>query len=148
MTQRENDQGHTLLEACVMLALFALAGAISAPRLSALSHQLRVRGAAAALEQMATSLPTLARQFDQTLSMRVFQHQIVLSTRTSPPRRVRVLQLPADLDIRINTSDQKILAHAGGALSPSRITIAGKTMRCSLTVSLWGRLRTSCVENV
>lgn len=144
--RRLRTSGRTLLELCVALALFAAMSAISAPRLTELSTQLNLRRTVSALEEITRSLPTLARQFAEPLSLKASSGQVRLATRSAPVRIIRTFNIPRNLTIRINTADQRILAHPGGALSPAKITIVDKFMRCSLTLSLWGRIRTTCSE--
>lgn len=137
-------RGQTLLEICMTLGIFAVLGALSAPRVSALSGQMRLSRSVSQIEDLLVSLPALSRQFDRTLTVRMIQNRLSITTRESPATKVRTLIMSQELGIRINTTDQKLLAHPSGVLSPCRITISSGNRSCALTVALRGRITSSC----
>ena len=140
----QSVQGRTLLEICIALGLLSLLAGISAPQFAATRQLLEVKRVTSQVEELASQLTILAQQQGEELVLLEIAHKLRLSTNINAGKTLRQIKLPKAITVSINTSRQRILAYPSGAISPAKIIISNKKRRCSVTLSLWGRVRSSC----
>lgn len=138
------QRGHSLVETCVGLAVFAIVSAISAPHFSKFQEKLLLKSSTEKVIDLASQLTTLARIFQQSLALRMVRNRLVLYTREEPPHLIRAATIDAKISVRINTADARIFAYTSNVVSPGRIILSNGRQECSLTLSLRGRIRSSC----
>jgi type II secretory pathway pseudopilin PulG len=141
---KQSSKGRTLLELTMTLGLLSLLAGISAPQFAATKQLLEVKRVTSQIEELASQLTILAQQQGEELVLREISDNLRLSTNINAGKMLRQIKLPSTITIIINTSGKRILAYPSGAISPAKIIISNKIRRCSITISLWGRVRSSC----
>jgi type II secretory pathway pseudopilin PulG len=137
-------KGRTLLELCMALGLLGLLAGISTPEFAATRQLLVVKRITRQIEELTSQLTLLAQQHGEELILRESAHRLRLTSRKDAGLILRQINLPKAISLNINTIDQRIIAYPSAVVSPGKITISNKKKRCSVTLSLWGRVRSSC----
>jgi type II secretory pathway pseudopilin PulG len=137
-------KGRTLLELCMALGLLGLLAGISTPEFAATRQLLVVKRITRQIEELTSQLTLLAQQHGEELILRESANRLRLTSRKDAGLILRQINLPKAISLNINTIDQRIIAYPSAVVSPGKITISNKKKRCSVTLSLWGRVRSSC----
>jgi hypothetical protein len=101
----------------------------------------------AALERV--QIATLRYGIDARFTIRQASYTVTYlwTKRSKRPERLRdtTKQLPSSLSFKMNSLPDTVMVYQTGVLSPRTITIEDATRRCTLTVSLRGRLTEGCL---
>jgi hypothetical protein len=137
-------KGRTLFELCMALGLLGLLAGISTPEFAATRQLLEVKRITRQIEELSAQLTLLAQQQGEELILRESANRLRLTSSKDAGLILRQINLPKTISLSINTIGQRIIAYPSAVVSPGKITISNKKRRCSVTLSLWGRVRSSC----
>lgn len=141
---RTDSSGKTLLEICMATGLLSLLAGISAPQLKATQEHIQVKGITSQISELASQLPVIANQQGVELILRKSGDKLSLSSLKTRAAIIRQIHVPPAVSLNINTQGQKISVYPSGVVSPGKIIVTNKKRRCSVTISLWGRVRSAC----
>ena len=136
--------GFSLIELLAVILITSVLALITIPSLSSVGKHLQLRAEFKRLEKFVQYLALESTRRGVPVKLSLTARQYEAETSESSPTYLGFRRLPAAMSLELSGASTNILFHGSGVNSPASIKIIGSSGRCTLTISLRGRVSSRC----
>lgn len=137
-------RGFTLPEILAVLLISSILALITLPSISIINNHIQLKKELIRLERFLQNLSLEASRRGIPVKFTIKKTGYEAETIESNPSYLGFRKLPQTLSIDLSNSKNTILFYGNGVNLPTTIRIIGPTSRCSISLSLRGRVNSRC----